>query len=208
MPLVQGHEGQKAWLSTALAFTFGIVLVTGLWGAMIALAGGSLAGFFRHSENMYHIMTPVLFAMGVVMLVIALGEFGFVRKLFPEIHPVTIASPAPGTRDRAGSRYRKAAILGAIIAATFGVICPLPPYLALLVYVAIVGSVWYGILVLGAYGLGLALPTVLGGFALLPAGRSGRLAGWLTERREAIHTVQGILFAFLGGLVAWAFRII
>ena len=206
MPLVQGHEGKREWLNTALVFTFGIVLVTGLWGAIIALAGSSGADFFRHSRNMGLIMKPLLFAMGLVMLAIALGEFGLVRRVFPEIHPTV--SPARGTRDRTpSSRYRHAVVLGVTIAATFGIICTLPPYLALLVYVAVIGNVGYGILVLSAYGVGLALPIMLGGFALLPAGRSARLMGWLAARREAIHNVQGVLFAFLGGLVAWTFGI-
>jgi cytochrome c biogenesis protein CcdA len=56
-------------------------------------------------------------------------------------------------------------------AATYGIVCPKPLYLALLVYVAVVGSMAYGALALAAYGLGLATAIALGGLILLPASR-------------------------------------
>src|SRR5207245_7513181 len=77
----------------------------------------------------------------------------------------------------------------------------LPPYLALLLSVAVVGSVAYGALALGAYGLGLATPILLGSAALGPAGRATRLLDWLVAKRDALHVAQGILFAALGALV-------
>lgn len=206
MPLVRGHKGKGEWLKTAAVLALSMAAVTGLWGAIIAIAGGSVADFFRQSRNMALILKPTLSAMGFVMLVIALGEFGLVRRLLPDIHPAVSAGPGPHDRTT-GGRYRQAALRGVIIAATFGVICTLPPYLALLLYVAVIGSVWYGVLALSAYGVGLALPIVLGGFALLPADRSARLTGWLASRQEAFHNVQGILFAFLGGLLGWYFGI-
>ena len=101
-----------------------------------------------------------------------------------------------------GGPYRKAGALGALLAATFGIICTLPTYLALVAYVAVVGSVLYGAVALAVYGIGLATPIALGGFGLLPAGRSTRLLGWFETNREAIHTAQGILLAFLGALTA------
>ena len=66
---------------------------------------------------------------------------------------------------------------------------------------ATVGSMAYGALALGAYGIGLALPIVLGGLAMVPANRSARLMGWMKAKRESIHIAQGVLLAFLGALV-------
>jgi cytochrome c biogenesis protein CcdA len=80
---------------------------------------------------------------------------------------------------------------------------------ALLVFVAVVGSVGYGVLALGAYGVGLASPIVLGGlaFTMLPARSAARLRDWLAARSETIHLTQGVLFAFLGGLIVTYFAV-
>jgi hypothetical protein len=88
---------------------------------------------------------------------------------------VFLATAQPTT-----SKSRRWLLFGA---ATFGIICPKPLYLALLVYVAVVGSMAYGALVLGAYGLGLAASIGLGGFILLRAGRAARFSAWLPTRR-------------------------
>src|SRR5204862_1609971 len=97
-------------------------------------------------------------------------------------------------------RYRRAAWMGAWMAATFGVICPKPLYVGLLVYVAVVGSPAYGALALGTYGLGLATSVAVGGLILLPASRSARLNRWLGARQEAFHVVQGLVFAAAGAM--------
>ena len=91
--------------------------------------------------------------------------------------------------------------MGLWMAATFGIICPKPLYLALLVYVAVVGSAVYGALALGAYGLGPASSLALGGFILLPASRAARFNAWLAAREDAFHLVQGLVFAALGAVV-------
>src|SRR5919202_1673131 len=100
----------------------------------------------------------------------------------------------------ARSRYRRAAVLGVSMAATFGITCSKPLYLALLVYVAVVGNVLYGALALGAYGLGLAISVAAAGLVLLPAGRAARLNAWLAARQEAFHLVQGFILALVGAM--------
>jgi len=137
----------------------------------------------------------------LLMILVALGEFHLVPRLLPELHPAQRLAQVSAEPVR-GSLYRQAGALGALIAATFGIICTRPTYLALLAYVAVVGSVLYGALALAAYGIGLASPIALGGFGLLPAGRSTRLLEWLETNREAIHLGQGVLLAFLGALTA------
>jgi cytochrome c biogenesis protein CcdA len=90
--------------------------------------------------------------------------------------------------------------MGFWMAATFGVICPKPLYVALLVYVAVVGSPAYGALTLGTYGLGLATSVAIGGLILLPASRAARFKSWLADREETFHFVQGLVFAAAGAL--------
>jgi cytochrome c biogenesis protein CcdA len=199
MPLVRGRGGKVEWLKSALGLAIGMVAVTAVWGVLVALAGAAFADFFRSSRNMGLVMQPVLLVMGALMLVIALGEFGLIRRVLPELHPASVAVeriPSTGPWN-----YGRTAMLGVAIAATFGIVCTLPPYLALLLNVAVAGSVVYGALALGAYGLGLATPILLGSVALGPAGRATRLMDWLAARRDALHIAQGILFATLGALV-------
>src|SRR3712207_3425457 len=88
--------------------------------------------------------------------------------------------------------------MGLWMAVTFGIVCTKPLYLALLVYVAVIGSVAYGALALGAYGLGLAVSGALAGLVLLPVGRAARLQAWLAARWEAFRLVQGVVFALVG----------
>ncbi len=199
MPLVRGRGGKAEWLKSALVLAIGMVAVTAVWGVLVALAGAAFADFFRSSRNMALVMQPVLLAMGALMLVIAMGEFGLIRRMLPELHPASVA--AQGIPSAAPWSYGRTAMLGVTIAATFGIVCTLPPYLALLLNVAVVGSLAYGALALGAYGLGLATPILLGSLALGPAGRATRLMHWLAAKREGLHVVQGILFAALGALV-------
>lgn len=199
MPLVRGRGGKAEWLKSALVLAVGMVAVTAVWGVLVALAGAAFADFFRSSRNMGLVMQPVLLVMGALMLVIALGEFGLIRRMLPELHPASVA--VQGIPSTAPRSYGRTAMLGVAIAATFGIVCTLPPYLALLLNVAVVGSVAYGALALGAYGLGLATPILLGSVALGPAGRATRLMDWLAAKREGLHVVQGFLFAALGALV-------
>ena len=199
MPLVQVAKDKRDWLKTALVFMVGMVVVTALFGAIVGGAGGAFAGLAASARPMALVMKPVLIGMGLLMMLVALGEFSLVPRLLPELHPAQRLAEVSADTVR-GSSYRRAGALGALIAATFGIICTLPTYLALVAYVAVVGSVLYGAVALAVYGIGLATPIALGGFGLLPAGRSTRLLGWIETNRQAIHTAQGILLAFLGAL--------
>jgi cytochrome c biogenesis protein CcdA len=199
LPLVQVAKDKRDWLKTALVFMVGMVVVTALFGAIVGGAGGAFAGLAASARPMALVMKPVLIGMGLLMVLVALGEFGLVPRLLPELHPAQRLAQVSAERVR-GSLYRQAGALGALIAATFGIICTRPTYLALVAYVAVVASVLYGAVALAAYGIGLASPIALGGFGLLPGGRSTRLLGWLETNRETIHLAQGVLLAFLGAL--------
>jgi sulfite exporter TauE/SafE len=203
LPLVQAARDKRDWLRTAALLMLGMVLVSALWGALVGAPAAALAGTVGSRRVMGMIMQTTLLISGLVMLVVALGELGLARRLLPEIH-----LPGPAAQRAAnpagGSPSRRVLMLGLTMGATFGIICNRPLYLVLLVYVALVGSMAYGALVLGAYGLGLSSSIVLAGLVLIPAGRSTRLVAWLTGRQEAFHIVQGLAFAGMGALsVSW-----
>ncbi|HEX2054820.1 MAG TPA: cytochrome c biogenesis protein CcdA [Actinomycetota bacterium] len=180
-----------------------MVAVAALFGVIISAPASLLAGIIGSRRLMSQIMQPTLLITGILMIAVALGEIGLIRRLLPRVHfaPDPVGAP---TATGARARYRRAAIMGLWMAATYGVICPKPLYLALLVYVAVVGSAAYGALALGAYGLGLATSVALGGFILLPVSRLGRFNAWLAAREETFHLVQGLVFAVFGA-VAVAF---
>ena len=203
MPLVQAARTSREWLKTVAVLTLCMVAVAALFGVLLSAPASLLAGIVGSRRLVSQIMQPTLLVTGILMIVVALGEIGLIRRLLPRVH----FAPAPGgptidTSPRA--RYRRAAIMGLWMAATYGIICPKPLYLALLVYVAVVGNAAYGALALGAYGLGLATSVALGGFILLPVSRLARFNAWLAAREDAFHLVQGLVFAVFGA-VAVAF---
>jgi cytochrome c biogenesis protein CcdA len=207
MPLVQAARDRWDWLRIALVITVSMVLVSALWGAIVGAPAAALAGTVGSRRAMALIMQPILIVMGVAMLLVALGELGLIRRLLPEIH--LSGSVAEDVADRAGgSPYRRAVVLAIASAASFGIFCNRPLYVALLAYVALVGGMAYGALTLGAYGLGLAVSIALGGLALLPASRSTRLMSWLADRQQAFHVVQGVVFALMGALSLTYFGLI
>ncbi len=199
MPLVQAATGVRAWAKMALALTLGMMLVTGTFGGLVGGFGGTLTDVFGSRTLTAQVMKVGMATLGSLMIALALGELGFVRRLLPGPHFGSTSAIHVG--DGSSSGYRRAAITGATIAATFGIICTRPTYLALLLYIAVVGSTPYGIVVLSAYGIGLAIPIVIGGRAFVVSSRSAKLADWLRNRLEGLRVAQGVLFALLGAMV-------
>src|SRR6266516_7739686 len=139
MPLVQAAPNKGDWLKVAGVLTISIVLVTTLFGAIVGAPAAALAGIVGSKRTMGLIMQPTLVVVGLLMLVVALGELGLIRRLLPDIH--LPESAAQGAAHLAGgSPYRRALILGLTMAATFGIICNRPLYVVLLLYVALTGG--------------------------------------------------------------------
>jgi cytochrome c biogenesis protein CcdA len=199
MPLVQAARNNREWLKTVAVLSLGSVLVAALFGAILGAPASLLAGTVGSRRTVSQIMQMALVGTGFLMMAVALGELGLIRRLLPELH-FAPASPPPTPDTTARGLYRQAAVVGVSMAASFGIICTQPLYLALLVYVAVVGSAAYGALALGAYGLGLATSVALVGLILRPATRAARFSTWLASRQEAFHLVQGLIFAALGAL--------
>lgn len=203
MPLLQATRDKRDFLRTATILMLSMVLVCALWGVIVGMPAAALAGTVGSRRVMGMIMQPVLIVMGVLMLIVALGELGFIRRLLPDFRfPEHVAQDAAHRAE--GGSHRPVLILGISMAATFGIVCNRPLYVVLLVYVAVVGGMGAGALTLGAYGLGLSSSLVLAALVLFPAGRSTRLMAWLADREQALHIVQGLAFAFMGALsLSW-----
>jgi cytochrome c biogenesis protein CcdA len=195
MPLVQAAENKREWFKTIAVMGLSIVLVTALFGAILGAPASLLAGTVGSRRTVSQLVQTTLIVTGGLMILVALGELGLMRRLLPEgrlaAEPRALSDP---------SRYRRAVVLGLSMAATFGIACPKPLYLALLLYVAVVGNILYGALALGAYGLGLTASIAVAGLVLLPAGRLARLSAWLAGREEAFHLVQGFVLALVGAM--------
>jgi cytochrome c biogenesis protein CcdA len=176
-----------------------MVLVSALFGVLISAPASLFAGIIGSRRTMSQIMQPTLIATGVLMVVAAMGELGLIRRLLPSVHSAPASAEVP-TDGSPRTRYRRAAIMGLWMAATFGIICPKPLYLGLLVYVAVVGSAAYGALALGAYGLGLASTVALSGLLLMRASHAAHFKAWLAAREDTFHLIQGVVFAALGAM--------
>jgi cytochrome c biogenesis protein CcdA len=199
MPLVQVARNNREWLKTVAVLGLGSVLVAALFGLILGAPTSLLAGTVGSRRMMSQIMQTALVATGILMMAVALGEMGLTRRLLPRLSfGMTPAEGAPDATPR--GLYRQAAVLGVSMAATFGICCTQPLYLALVVYVAVVGNMAYGALALGAYGLGLAVSVALAGLILRPASRAVRVNVWLATHEEGFHLVQGLVFAALGAL--------
>jgi cytochrome c biogenesis protein CcdA len=197
--MVQTVRKTGDWLKTVAVLGLSMVVVAGLFGVIISAPASLLAGIVGSRHLMSQIMQLTIIAVGILLIVIAMGELGLIRRLLPLAHLPT--APVDASADMSPrARYRRAAWMGAWMAATFGVICPKPLYVALLVYVAVVGSPVYGVLALGTYGLGLAASVAVGGLILLPTRRAARFNRWLGAREEAFHFVQGLVFAVAGAM--------
>ncbi len=199
MPLAQAAKTKRDWLKTVAVLALCMVAVTALFGVIVSAPASLMAGIVGSRRTMSQIMQPTLIATGILMVVVAMGELGLIRRLLPSAH----FGPAPADAvvdTSAGTRYRRAALMGLWMASTFGIICPKPLYLGLLVYIAVIGSAAYGALALGAYGLGLATTVALSGLVLMRASRAARFNAWMAAREEGFHLVQGLVFAALGAM--------
>ena len=130
--------------------------------------------------------------MGAGSLLYALSEFELihVRAAFERV-----AGPSLPGQD---APARRSFMLGATFGGGLGIACPMPTYYALLGWVVVAATAWYGALVLAAYGLGrMLVPVVLG--LLIVAGASRRTVSQrLVAAHERVQWVSGVVMAALG----------
>ena len=178
--LEREHSSAGRFRSLA-AFTVGGVVPLAVAGALLGVLGGGLWDGLDSAGSRQVFAAIVYSLLGVVALAYALTQLGvgglqgaFVRLTGPDLPP---------SGGAATSSTRRSAMLGATFGAGLGIACPMPTYYAVLAWVTVAASPWYGALVLGAYGLGRVAPAVVVG-VLIVAGASRRS---VSQRLVALH---------------------
>ena len=190
--ILEREEHTAGRLRALAAFAAGGVAPLAAAGVLFGLAGGGLWELLSdgHSRQVFAAVAYPL--MGLAALAYGLNEFGLLRL---QGAFVRVTGPAlPGEQAPA----RRSFVLGATFGAGMGIACPMPTYYALLGWVVVAASAWYGALVLGAYALGrMLVPVVLG--LLIVAGTSRRT---VSARLAAVHSrvewASGVVMAGLG----------
>ena len=156
-------------------------------GQIISLLGG-------FSGSAMQTAVIVFSLVGFVVLYFGLAEFGFIRQrgllggLFHKAQESSLKM----------SGYRKSFTVGATMGGALGVGCPFPTYHAVLLWIALVGNPFYGVLLGGVLALGRILPMV--GFGLLASVKVSpqRMVAFISSKRELVHLINGIGLIVLG----------
>ncbi|MGW5634579.1 HoxN/HupN/NixA family nickel/cobalt transporter [Streptomyces sp. NPDC003832] len=113
----------------------------------------------------------------------------------PDHHEHPHHTPHTHTHTHSGSTHTHAVaptVRGTILLGFAGGMVPSPSAVVVLVGAAALGHAWFGLLLVVAYGVGLALTLTAAGFAVV---RLGAGAGRLLERRPrwAVHPLTGLV---------------
>src|SRR2546430_11201801 len=136
---------KRQWLRTFGIFTAALVLVLGAFGAAMAWAGAAVAAKVTTPWAREAIASIALTVVGVLALVVALGELGVIRPLLPQVRTVP-TGPGPS------SLRRRALIIALAFGATMAIFSPLSAYALIIGWVAASQSPWLGAVTLMAYG--------------------------------------------------------
>ena len=194
-PLVQEAKTRRQWLRTLGIFTGALLVVLGAFGAAMAWAGAAVAAKVTTPWAREAIASIALTVVGVLALVVALGELGVIRPLLPQVRTVPTG---PGT----SSLSRRALIIALAFGATMAIFSPLSAYALIIGWVAASQSPWLGAVTLMAYGLGLVVPLAVAGTLMA---RGDHRTQVLQER---VRLVGGVALAVAGGfmLSMWTLR--
>jgi len=197
-PLVQEARSRRRWLATLGVFTGALMVVLALFGAAMAWAGAAVAAKVTTPWAREAIAASALTVLGILALVVALGELGLTRPMLPRITPLA-------DRPLMGSAWRRALIIALAFGATMAIFSPLSAYAIMIGWVAARQSAWLGAVTLAAYGLGLVVPLAVAG--TLAVGRDESVAP--SEAFQArVRLVGGVSLAVAGGflLSMWVLR--
>lgn len=198
-PLVQEAETKRRWLATLGVFTGVLLAVLALFGAAMGWVGSALAPRVTTPWAREALASVALSVLGVLALLIALGELGLMRPLLPDLRAVPGAAIA-GART---SLTRRALVIALVFGVTMAIFSPLSAYAVMLGWVAARQSPWLGAATLAAYGLGLVVPLAIAGTL---AARGGRAPVEALQQR--VRLVGGASLAMAGGflLSMWTLR--
>lgn len=196
LPLVvggslQGNRAGPLFMGLGMVAAFALIgLVLGVAGPALGIDGDSVrtAGGW------------LLLVLGAVMLVPALN-----------VHFTHLMTPLASGADGLSSRIDAASLGGSfLLGGLLGLVwspCSGPLLISALTLVASEGGALRGTAILGAFGLGAAIPLIVAAYA----SRAGfaRMRGWVLGHIAALKTGFGILLVFLGVaiLLGWDKRL-
>ena len=166
----------------SLAYVVGASVVYAAVGVVAGLVGTNLQAWLQRP--------PVVWAMALLFVALALSMFGFYELQLPARWQTRLAGASD--RQRAGSLLG-AAVMG-LLSALIVTSCVTPVLVAGVLYISQSGSPLFGALALFLFGLGMGLPLIAFGVAagaLLP-----RAGAWM----NTVKAVFGVAFL---GLAIW-----
>jgi cytochrome c biogenesis protein CcdA len=185
LPLVVGGSLQ-ANRAGPLFMGLGMVASFALMGLLLGVAGPALG---IDGQSVRFVGGWLLLLLGAVMLVPALNE-RFTRLMTP------LASGADGLSSRINATSLAGSfLLGGLLGLVWSP-CSGPLLISAITLVASEGGALRGTLILGAFGLGAAIPLIAAAYA----SRAGfvRMRGWVLGHITALKTGFGVLLVFLG----------
>lgn len=191
----EGKESGRSWLPPFVFFTVGIAGVMAIWGAVVGFAGGGIVDYLADPSRRFTVTEILYSALGVLALLMALWEFGWVRLPRLGRHrgiPVSVARM---------SRYPRSLAMGAALGGVFGVGCPFPTYQAVLAWAALVGNPLYGAVVLAANALGRAAPLYVVGGLAYHGTEQRAISRWLIGNSARTKLINGTALAAFAGLM-------
>lgn len=185
LPLVvggslQSHRAGPVFMGLGMVASFALI------GLLVGVAGPALG---IDSDNIRTAGGGLLLLLGAVMLVPALNEH-FTRLMTP------LASGADGLSSRINATSLGGSfLLGGLLGLVWSP-CSGPLLISALTLVASEGGALRGTLILGAFGLGAAVPLIAAAYA----SRAGfaRMRGWVLGHIKALKTGFGVLLVSLG----------
>lgn len=185
LPLVvggslQSHRAGPVFMGLGMVASFALIgLLVGVAGPVLGIDGDSI----RTTGG------ALLLLLGAVMLVPALNEH-FTRLMTP------LASGADGLSSRINAASLGGSfLLGGLLGLVWSP-CSGPLLISALTLVASEGGALRGTLILGAFGLGAAVPLIAAAYASRAGFASMR--GWVLDHIKALKTGFGILLVGLG----------
>lgn len=191
----EGKERRRSWVPPFALFTVGIAAVMAAWGAIIGLAGGGIVRFLAEPSRLFTVTEVLYSILGVLALLMALWEFGWVRL------PRLGGHRAMPTRLARLNPYPRSLAMGAALGGGFGVGCPFPTYQAVLAWAAVVGNPFYGAAVLGANALGRAAPLYLVGWFAYRGTEQRAISRWLLGNSRRAKLINGTALAAFAALM-------
>jgi cytochrome c biogenesis protein CcdA len=198
-PLVQEAKSRRQWLAALGTFTAVLLVVLAIFGAAMAWAGSAVAAGVTTPHAREVIASLALTVLGILALVVALGELGLTSPLLPRI--TTLQGPRA-----LGSLSRRTIIIAVAFGATMAIFSPLSAYALVIGWVAAQQSTWLGAATMAAYGLGLMVPLAILGTLAARRSSAGGLNVETTQDR--MQMVSGVSLALAGGflLSMWTLR--